>query len=362
MFLMFRLGRPDVLPVLDLGVRKGAQRIYRTRALPDAARLEKLARNWRPWASVASWYCWRALNSTISGRSHRRPSGGWRRAGDGRADGGVSQAHSRAGAGQTLFAWHERPGAFLRLSPPWDRPEVVSHVGASAMAPAWNCGCTRADSHHLAARAPRLHRQPAVPRRDARRAIHVVGAHARLRSRRSGRERARRSHRLRPAARGARRHRGGGFARGHAGPRLRLSPRRHLGDLERHAAFADRPRLRVAITGATGFIGTQLAAFLSTGGHEVVRIGRGAVRPGVVDVPGIPTRGSSTRARWRASTRWCISPGPASPSGGPTAHRRPFVTSRIERHVAAGAHLARLDAPAAGAAERLGHRRVWQPR
>lgn len=61
MFLMSRLGRPDVLPVLDLGVRKGAQRIYRTRALPDAARLEKLARNWRPWASVASWYCWRVL-------------------------------------------------------------------------------------------------------------------------------------------------------------------------------------------------------------------------------------------------------------------------------------------------------------
>lgn len=62
MFLMFRLGRPDVLPVLDLGVRKGAQRIYRTRALPDAVRLEKLARNWRPWASVASWYCWRVLD------------------------------------------------------------------------------------------------------------------------------------------------------------------------------------------------------------------------------------------------------------------------------------------------------------
>ena len=62
MFLMFRLGRPDVLPVLDLGVRKGAQRIYRTRALPDATRLVKIARNWRPWASVASWYCWRVLD------------------------------------------------------------------------------------------------------------------------------------------------------------------------------------------------------------------------------------------------------------------------------------------------------------
>jgi DNA-3-methyladenine glycosylase II len=67
MFLMFRLGRPDVLPVLDLGVRKGAQRIYRTRALPDAARLEKIARNWRPWASVASWYCWRVLDIDDAG-------------------------------------------------------------------------------------------------------------------------------------------------------------------------------------------------------------------------------------------------------------------------------------------------------
>ena len=62
MFLMFRLGRPDVLPVLDLGVRKGAQRIYRMRKLPDAARLEKTAKSWKPWRSVASWYCWRILD------------------------------------------------------------------------------------------------------------------------------------------------------------------------------------------------------------------------------------------------------------------------------------------------------------
>ncbi len=62
MFLMFRLGRPDVLPVLDLGVRKGAQRIYRMRALPEIERLEKVARKWRPWSSIASWYCWRVLD------------------------------------------------------------------------------------------------------------------------------------------------------------------------------------------------------------------------------------------------------------------------------------------------------------
>ncbi len=67
MFLMFRLWRPDVLPVLDLGVRKGAQRIYNMRALPDADRLEKVARNWRPWASIASWYCWRILDVDDAG-------------------------------------------------------------------------------------------------------------------------------------------------------------------------------------------------------------------------------------------------------------------------------------------------------
>lgn len=67
MFLMFRLGRPDVLPVLDLGVRKGAQRIYKLRSLPDAARLSKIARKWHPWATVASWYCWRVLDADNEG-------------------------------------------------------------------------------------------------------------------------------------------------------------------------------------------------------------------------------------------------------------------------------------------------------
>lgn len=67
MFLMFRLGRPDVLPVLDLGVRKGAQRIYNTRAMPDDVRLTRIARPWRPWATIASWYCWRVLDLEDSG-------------------------------------------------------------------------------------------------------------------------------------------------------------------------------------------------------------------------------------------------------------------------------------------------------
>lgn len=61
MFLMFGLVRPDVLPVGDLGIRKGMQRHFRLRKLPDAPRMEKLAAPWRPYRTVASWYMWRLL-------------------------------------------------------------------------------------------------------------------------------------------------------------------------------------------------------------------------------------------------------------------------------------------------------------
>ena len=53
MFLMFHLGRPDILPVGDQGIRRAAQVEYRLRKLPDAKRLEKLARPWRPYRTLA---------------------------------------------------------------------------------------------------------------------------------------------------------------------------------------------------------------------------------------------------------------------------------------------------------------------
>ena len=59
MLLMFSLGRPDVLPVGDLGVRAAAKDLFRLRGLPDAKRLTKLAEPWRPYRTVASWYLWR---------------------------------------------------------------------------------------------------------------------------------------------------------------------------------------------------------------------------------------------------------------------------------------------------------------
>lgn len=61
MFLMFRLGRPDVLPADDLGIRTGLARTLRRRALPTPAALARRGERWRPYRTVASWYLWRAL-------------------------------------------------------------------------------------------------------------------------------------------------------------------------------------------------------------------------------------------------------------------------------------------------------------
>jgi 3-methyladenine DNA glycosylase/8-oxoguanine DNA glycosylase len=59
MMLIFRLGRPNVLPVDDFGVRKGIQRLYKLRELPKKEAMRRRARKWEPWCSVASWYMWR---------------------------------------------------------------------------------------------------------------------------------------------------------------------------------------------------------------------------------------------------------------------------------------------------------------
>jgi DNA-3-methyladenine glycosylase II len=63
MFLIFHLGRPDVLPVGDLGVRRAVERLYGFEALPSAAELEALGERWRPWRSLASLYLWESLDN-----------------------------------------------------------------------------------------------------------------------------------------------------------------------------------------------------------------------------------------------------------------------------------------------------------
>jgi 3-methyladenine DNA glycosylase/8-oxoguanine DNA glycosylase len=63
MFLMFRLGRPDVLPDLDLGIQKGIQRAYKLRKLPPPERVLKIGAKWAPYRTIASWYLWRFLDT-----------------------------------------------------------------------------------------------------------------------------------------------------------------------------------------------------------------------------------------------------------------------------------------------------------
>jgi DNA-3-methyladenine glycosylase II len=63
MLLLFDLGRPDVWPVDDYGVRKGFAKTFRRRELPTPKQLMKLGEKWRPYRSVAAWYFWRALDA-----------------------------------------------------------------------------------------------------------------------------------------------------------------------------------------------------------------------------------------------------------------------------------------------------------
>ncbi|HEX6850490.1 MAG TPA: TIGR01777 family oxidoreductase [Candidatus Polarisedimenticolaceae bacterium] len=176
---------------------------------------------------------------------------------------------------EQVFAWHARPGAFERLTPPWRRVRVLERRGRG-----------------LAAGSRLVIETPVGPIRTRWVAEHTVCEPPRrfVDVQREG-----------PFAFWEHEHRfeddgpsastlvdrvtwrlptgpiGAGFA---ASQLERLFARRHavtLADLERHAAYADRPRLRVAVSGASGLVGSALCAFLESGGHEVRRLTR---RPG----------------------------------------------------------------------------------
>lgn len=63
MFLIFRLGRPDVLPIHDYGVQKGFALTYGKKQIPKPRELAKFGERWRPYRTVASWYMWRAVEA-----------------------------------------------------------------------------------------------------------------------------------------------------------------------------------------------------------------------------------------------------------------------------------------------------------
>jgi DNA-3-methyladenine glycosylase II len=65
MFLIFRLQRPDVLPLADVGIVNAMQKAYRMRKKPSPERMRKIGEAWRPYRSIASWYLWRSLDNEV---------------------------------------------------------------------------------------------------------------------------------------------------------------------------------------------------------------------------------------------------------------------------------------------------------
>lgn len=61
MFLIFSLGRLDILPVGDLGLKKGIQLMYSLKELPNEKEIERIAESWKPYRTVATWYLWKSL-------------------------------------------------------------------------------------------------------------------------------------------------------------------------------------------------------------------------------------------------------------------------------------------------------------
>jgi len=74
MFLIFRLQRPDVLPLSDLGIVNAIQKAYGLRKKPTADRMRRIGEAWRPYRSIASWYLWRSLDNAPAKPLPRPPS------------------------------------------------------------------------------------------------------------------------------------------------------------------------------------------------------------------------------------------------------------------------------------------------
>ena len=176
---------------------------------------------------------------------------------------------------EEAFAWHGRPGAFERLTPPWERVTVLERVGGirEGARTVVNVRVGPVPFRWVA-----VHREYVEGRKFVDEQVEGPFSHWRH------------EHRFEPEASGATRYTdrielGPAFgAAGAAASRLLARPRvermlayRHAtlrDDLADHARHRDAPRLRVAITGATGLVGSALAPFLTTAGHEVIAVSR----------------------------------------------------------------------------------------
>jgi uncharacterized protein (TIGR01777 family) len=175
----------------------------------------------------------------------------------------------------TVFAWHERPGALERLTPPWGEVEVVRRSGGIRDGGEVEMRIRRGPSTfhwHVRHRDYEEGRQfrdeqvsgPLKSWLHTHRFLPLPGGGTRVED----------DIELEPPLGAAGAAFGPAFIRREADRLFRFRLRRLATDLDRHAAWSDRPRLKVAITGASGLIGSNLTHFLTTGGHEVIRLVR----------------------------------------------------------------------------------------
>ena len=245
---------------------------------------------------------------------------------------------------EELFAWHERPGAFERLAPPWDKPKVLKHTG----------GIRDGAIVELEVHAGPVPTTWTLEHRD-------YVANKQFRDVMKGGPFSSWNHLHSFVANGPDASRlddiidyalplgavGDLVAGGYTEDTLaRVFAYRHAvtaGDLERHAEFALTPRKRIAITGATGFIGSALAAFLSTGGHEVLRVGRGEVVPGKNDISWDIERGKLDAKALEGLDAVIHLAGAPVDERWSTAHKKAIRESRVEGTSLLSHTLASLD-------------------
>ena len=184
-----------------------------------------------------------------------------------------------------LSDWHARPAAFARLAPPWERVKVASVVGAFG------------DGQRVTLRASLV--GPVGKDWVAELFEVVPGRQFRDRQLRGPFAEWTHTHRFlgdgpdtsileddieyRLPLGGLGRLFGGGLVRGKLAAMFAYRHAVTASDLRRHAPFAARPRLTVGVTGSSGLIGSELANFLGAGGHRVVRLVRGPVKPAAYD-------------------------------------------------------------------------------
>jgi uncharacterized protein (TIGR01777 family) len=233
---------------------------------------------------------------------------------------------------ETVFDWHERPGALERLTPPWGEVEVLHRSGGIK------------DGAEVTLR---VHRRPTSFKWQLRHSDYEYGRQFRDEQVSGPLKSWRHTHsfleregggtimeddvELEPPLGPAGAALGPGFIKTELTRLFRFRHRRLFTDLARHADFADRSRLTVAITGASGLIGGDLAAFLTTGGHRVIRLVRDSRQSGEGVAYWNPATGEIDRAGLRGADAVVHLAGtPIAPGRWTDERKRAILGSRVK--------------------------------